>query len=89
VGAGAWWLGREKITERVDNISLPGRVVRMALWQSRFDKLIQEGRTKCYELVKTRASDLLSPLASQIASEVWMGLERLWKARSNAESTNP
>jgi hypothetical protein len=89
VGAGAWWLGREKITERVDNISLPGRVVRMALWQSRFDKLIQEGRTKCYELVKTRAGDLLSPLASQIASEVWIGLERLWKARSNAESTNP
>ncbi|HEX2227290.1 MAG TPA: hypothetical protein VHM64_09130, partial [Candidatus Binatia bacterium] len=80
MGAGAWWLGREKLAEQIENIKLPGAVVRMALWQSRFDSLIQEGRSKCHTLVKTRVNDLLSPLSTQIADEVWARLERLWRA---------
>ena len=79
VGAGAWWLGREKITEQVENISLPASLVRMALWQSRFNNLVQEGRTKCHDLVRTRVNELLSPLTPQIASNVWASIEGLWK----------
>jgi hypothetical protein len=73
-------LGREKLAEQIENIRLPGAVVRMALWQSRFDSLVQEGRSKCHTLVKTRVNDLLSPLSAQIADEVWGRLERLWRA---------
>ena len=87
VGAGAWWFGRDKITEQVENISLPGTFVRLALWQSRFDNLIQEGRTKCHELVKARVSELLSPLSPQIASEVWTSIEGLWQGKANTEPT--
>jgi hypothetical protein len=89
VGGGAWWFGRDKITEQIENISLPGTFVRMALWQSRFDNLVQEGREKCHELVKNRVSELLSPLSPQIASEVWTGIEGLWKGKANTGSTGP
>jgi phage host-nuclease inhibitor protein Gam len=82
-GAGAWWLGRDKITEQIESISLPSTVVGMVLWQSRFDRLIQEGRVKCHDLVKTRVNELLSPLSSRIGSEVWTRLEELWNERRN------
>ncbi len=78
VGAGAWWYGRERIIAHVENISLPATLVRMALWRSRFDNLIQEGRTQCHELVTARVIELLSPLGPQISNEVWTGIERLW-----------
>lgn len=83
VGAGAWWFGRDKITEQIENITLPSTLVRMVLWQSRFDGLIQEGRLKCHNLVKTRVGDLLSPLSSRIGGEVWIKLEELWSENRN------
>jgi hypothetical protein len=78
-GAGAWWFGRQKITAQIENVSLPATFVRMTLWQSRFDHLVQEGRAKCHELVKTRVTELLSPLTPQIANNVWRSVEGLWK----------
>lgn len=83
VGAGAWWFGRDKITEQIENISLPRILLGMVLWQSRFDNLIQQGRVKCHQLVKTRVADLLSPLAVRIGGEVWMRLEELWRKDRN------
>jgi hypothetical protein len=83
VGAGAWWLGRDKITEQIESISLSSKLVGMVLWQSRFDSLIQEGRVKCHDLVKTRVNELLSPLSSRIGGEVWARFEELWKERRN------
>jgi hypothetical protein len=83
VGAGAWWLGRDKITEQIESISLPSRVVGMVLWQSRFDSLIRAGRVKCHDLVRTRVGELLSPLSSRIGGEVWTKLEELWNERRN------
>ncbi len=89
VGAGAWWFGRDKITEHIENISLPRTLLGMVLWQSRFDNLIQQGRVKCHELVKNRVADLLSPLAVRVGGEVWMGLEELWrKDRHRAAPTS-
>ncbi|MGH7796290.1 MAG: hypothetical protein ACREQ2_15580 [Candidatus Binatia bacterium] len=87
VGAGAWWFGRDKITEQIENITLPSTLVGMVLWQSRFDGLIQEGRVKCHDLVKTRVGELLSPLSSRIGGEVWMRLEQLWSENRNRAAT--
>lgn len=83
VGAGAWWWGRDKITEQIESINLPSKLVGMVLWQSRFNRLIQEGRVKCHDLVKTRVNELLSPLSSRIGGEVWTRLEELWNERRN------
>jgi hypothetical protein len=47
VAAGAWWLGREKIAAAVENLYLPAAVVRTALWESRFQRLADDGRKKC------------------------------------------
>lgn len=88
VGAGAWWFGRDKITEQIENISLPGKLVRTVLWQSRFESLLKDGRAKCHDLVKTRVSALMAPLSSRIGNEVWMRLEELWREnRRGAPST--
>ena len=87
LGAGAWWFGRDKITEQIENVSLPASLVGMVLWQSRFDGLIQQGRAKCHDLVKARVGELLSPLSSRIGGEVWTKLEELWSANRNKAST--
>lgn len=76
--AAVWWWGREKITEQVENISLPGRLVAMVLWQSRFDGLIRDGRVRCRAVVARRVNELLLPLSSRIATDVWIKLEELW-----------
>jgi hypothetical protein len=76
--AGVWWWGREKIVEQIENISLPGRLVAMVLWQSRFDGLIRDGRVRCREVVARRVNELISPLSSRIATDVWTKLEDLW-----------
>ena len=89
VSAGVWWFGRDKITEQIESISLPGALVGMVLWQSRFDSLIQQGREKCHDLVKTRVNELLSPLSSRISGEVWTKLGKLWrKDRHRAAPTS-
>jgi hypothetical protein len=82
MAAGAWWLGREKLAQQVENISLPGALVRLALWQSRFNSLVEEGRMKCHAVASARVNDLLAPLSPQIAAEVWTRLESLWQANS-------
>jgi hypothetical protein len=76
--AAVWWWGRRKITEHIETISLPSRLVAMVLWQSRFDGLIRDGRVRCHDVVASRVNELLSPLSSRIASEVWTRLEELW-----------
>jgi hypothetical protein len=87
VGVGAWWFGRDKITEQIENVSLPSTLVGMVLWQSRFDGLIREGRMKCHDLVKTRVGELLSPLSSRIGDEVWIKLEELWSQNRPGAAT--
>jgi hypothetical protein len=87
VGVGAWWFGRDKITEQIENVSLPSTLVGMVLWQSRFDGLIREGRVKCHDLVKTRVGELLSPLSSRIGDEVWIKLEELWSQNRPGAAT--
>lgn len=78
VGAGAWWFGREKMTAGIENITLPSRLVGMVLWRSRFERLLRDGRERCYRLVNGRVSELLSPLGERISAEVWTQLEELW-----------
>jgi hypothetical protein len=82
VAGGAWWYGREKITGKLEEVTLPASVVRMVLWQSRFEGLIRQGRGKCGEMIESRVREVLSPLIPQIAEQVWLRLQELWTEKS-------
>ena len=78
-GAGTWWWGRERITERVEKLPLPGKLVATVLWQSRFDRLVQQSRERCLDTVRGRVQDVLSSLSARICSEAWSRLEQAWR----------
>jgi hypothetical protein len=80
VAAGAWWLGRDKITETVEHIVLPAAVVRAALWQSRLQRLLAEARQKCEESVCAKVDENLQALIPQITDEILLRLRRLRQA---------
>lgn len=77
VAAGAWWFGKDKITETVEHILLPAAVVRAALWQSRFQRLLAEAREKCEESVRAKVDENLQTLIPQITDEISLRLRRL------------
>ncbi len=77
VAAGAWWFGKDKISETVEHILLPAAVVRTALWQSRFQRLLAEARDKCEASVRAKVDENLQTLVPQITDEILLRLRRL------------
>ena len=77
MAAGAWWFGKDRITETVEHILLPAAVVRTALWQSRFQRLLTEAREKCEESVRAKVDENLQRLVPQITDEILLRLRRL------------
>jgi membrane protein implicated in regulation of membrane protease activity len=80
IAAGAWWLGKEKITESIENISLPGAVVRTALWPSRFQRLVDEARQKCQDSVRAKVDEKLTTVVPKITTEILIRVRSLWQA---------
>ena len=80
VAAGAWWLGREKIAAAVENLYLPAAVVRTALWESRFQRLADDGRKKCEASVRAEVDERLKPLQPRITTEILARVRSLWQA---------
>ncbi len=81
VAAGAaWHFGKDKITDFVETIDLPAAVIRASLWESRFEKLVEDGRKQCHESVKTQVEEQMNPLVPGIAEEILIQVRRLWKA---------
>jgi Protein of unknown function (DUF2868) len=80
VAAGAWWFGKERITEAVDRVKLPAVIVRTALWESRFKQLVEDGRKKCEESVRTKVKERLTPMLPKITDEIIFRVRSLWGA---------
>jgi hypothetical protein len=78
IAAGGWWLGRDKITETIENVHCPGWLLRRFLWTSKYEKIIKEGREKTYESVKRQATEKMSPLLPKIADEILEKIQNLW-----------
>lgn len=78
VAAGAWWVGKEAIAESVENFPLPGMVVKAALWESRFQKLLDEGRQKCEVTIRASVEEKLQPLVPAIGGEILSRVRSLW-----------
>ena len=79
IAAGAWWLGKEKIAEAVEGFDVPGVVVRTALWESRFQRLADDGRKKCRESVRAAVDERLEALQPRITAEILVCVRRLWQ----------
>ena len=75
VAAGATlWAGRSMLRQGVEDVHLPAAVLKMALWPSRFERVIAEGRTRCSESVRKSLEVDLGPLSEAIGDHVWSGL---------------
>jgi uncharacterized protein YbbC (DUF1343 family) len=80
VAVGAWWIGKQAIAETIENIHLPGAVIKAALWDSRFQKLLDEGRQKCEEAVRASVEEKLQPLSPAITAEILSRVRSLWQS---------
>jgi hypothetical protein len=80
IAAGAWWMGKEKIAETVENISLPAALSRVALWPSRFQRLVDEGRRKCEDSVRAKVDERLKALAPKITTAILIRVRGLWQS---------
>jgi hypothetical protein len=79
LAAGAWWLGKDKITEAIERVKLPAVALRTVLWESRFKKLIEDGRSKCLESVQTKVKEGLTPIVPKITDEIMFRIRSLWE----------
>jgi hypothetical protein len=76
--AGAWWLGKEKVNETVENIFLPAPVLRAALWPSRFQRMLGEARQNCEDSVRASVDERLQSVFPKIISVILGRLRGLW-----------
>ena len=79
IAAGTWWLGKEKVVAAVEGFDLPAVVVRTALWESRFQRLADDGRQKCRESVRAEVGERLKALQPRITEEILVCVRRLWQ----------
>jgi Protein of unknown function (DUF2868) len=79
VAAGAWWWGKERIAAAVENLYLPAAVVRTALWESRFQRLADDGRKKCEDSVRGEVDERLKALQPRITTEILSRVRSLWQ----------
>ncbi|TRZ54304.1 DUF2868 domain-containing protein [bacterium] len=80
VAAGAWWLGKEKIADAVETLDMPAVVVRTTLWESRFQRLADDGRKQCEESVRGSIDERLKVLQPRITTEILARVRSLWQA---------
>jgi len=79
VVVGAWWVGKQAITETIENLHLPGTVIKAALWESRFQNLLDEGRQKCEEAIRASVEEKLQPFGPAITAEILSRVRSLWQ----------
>jgi hypothetical protein len=79
VAAGAWWLGKEKVADAVEALDLPAVVVRAALWESRFQRLADNGRKQCEDSVRAAVDERLAALQPRITTEILSRVCSLWQ----------
>jgi hypothetical protein len=80
VAAGAaWWLGKEAVSAALLNVRLPAPVVKTALWESRFRRLIDDGRSKCEESVRAEVHNRFKVLEPEITETIVARARSLWK----------
>src|SRR5512132_2089677 len=80
VAAGAWWLGKDKVADTVEALDLPAVVVRTALWESRLQRVADDGRKQCEDSVRAEVDERLKALQPRITTEILSRVRSLWQA---------
>jgi hypothetical protein len=80
VAVGAWWWGKEKIAQAIETLDLPAVVVRATLWESRFERLADDGRKQCEGAVRAEVDERLKTLQPKITTEILSRVRSLWEA---------
>ncbi|HEX7230961.1 MAG TPA: hypothetical protein VF452_11255, partial [Candidatus Binatia bacterium] len=80
VAVGAWWVGKQAIAETIETLHLPGTVIKAALWDARFQRLLDEGRQKCEDAVRGSVEAKLQPLGPAITAEILSRVRTLWQS---------
>lgn len=78
IAATGWWLGKEKVIQTIEKIFLPRVLLRGALWPSRFNRLIEQGRGKCEESVRASIDDKMRTVVPAIEAEILARVRGLW-----------
>jgi hypothetical protein len=72
------WFGKEALSDAVMNLPLPGALVKTALWESRFQKLIDDGREQCEESVRVEVGKRLKAQQPEITDRIMSKARSLW-----------
>jgi hypothetical protein len=78
--AGAWLVGREKLTAAIENFPLPATAVRAALWETRFDKLLEDGRRSFDDTAQGNVLARLEALTPAVTNQVLGRVRSLWRS---------
>jgi hypothetical protein len=74
VAVAGWYLGRDRFASGMRGVRLPRAVVRIALRDRAFAKLVAEGRGQCASAVRAKLDAELEPLVPRLAEEIWTKL---------------
>jgi hypothetical protein len=68
---GVLTLGRERLRQGIKDVPLPAAALKLALWNSRYERLIADGRKKCEESVRDSLADQMDQFSSTIGDQIW------------------
>ena len=76
--AGTLWYGKEKIKDATENITIPATILKMVLRESKYNKVINEGRNNIKNSIKEELHLKFEPLLPKISDEIWTGIKKVW-----------
>jgi Protein of unknown function (DUF2868) len=68
---GVLTLGRERLRQGIKDIPLPAAALKLAVWKSRYERLIADGRRKCQESVRDSSAAQMDQFSSTIGDQIW------------------
>jgi hypothetical protein len=73
----AYALGRDKLRQGIKAVPIPAAILKVAIWNKRYERLIAEGRKKCEESVQESLASQMNQLSSVIADHLWDRLKSI------------
>jgi hypothetical protein len=86
---GVLTLGRERLQQSVKDVPIPAAALKVALWSSRYNRLIADGRKKCEESVVNSLAVPMNQFSSSIADHLWKRLRAIVGESQRPFSASP
>ena len=72
----AWEYGRDKINEVIENMTLPASAVKMVLWESKIQSILEEGREKLKDQLRKEIGEAIEKPLSEMKGNILANIER-------------